>query len=132
RRRGAAKGAGIGVSRSKRWPVLHLDVIGGRGVETAPDVDRRGGAKHYAAGIDLVEAGPGGSGCNLPLDVGLSAAGHSSDHVLGRCGTAEGGGLADRRVRKIELAKAVEQIAADLLAEIGGDCVVGPDQGLRR
>jgi len=35
-------------------------------------------------------------------------------------------------MRKAELTKAVKEVAADLLAEIGTDPVVGPDQRLRQ
>jgi hypothetical protein len=57
------------------------------------------------------------------------AAGHPADDIADRRGAAERGALARSQTK---LSKAVEEVAADLLAEIGGDRVVRPDQGLDR
>ncbi len=98
-------------------------------MEAALDVDRRVLPKHDPARVDQVETGPGDGGGDLAVDGGLSAAGDPADHIVDYGRAAEGGDVTGRQT---ELPKAVEEVAADLLAEIRGDRVVRPGQRLRR
>ncbi len=129
RRRRGAQGAAIGVGRLKLRPIRQFQVIGGRGMKAARDVDRRVRSKDDAARVDQVEVSPGDVGLNLAVDRGRVAAGHPADDVIDRRGPVERGAFAGRQTK---LAEAVEEVAADLLAETGADRVVGPDHRLRR
>jgi len=98
-------------------------------MKAARDVDRRVRPKHDTAGVYQVEIGAGDVGLNLAVDVRPNAAGNPADDVADCRRPAERGAFAGREA---ELSEAVEQIAADLLAEVGADRVVRPDQRLGR
>jgi len=80
-------------------------------------------------GVYQVETGPGDVGLDPAVDRRRIPAGHPADYIADRRGATERGALARRQTK---LPEAVEEVAANLLAEIGGDRVVRPDQGLRR
>src|SRR6266568_3431776 len=89
-------------------------------------IDRRIRPEDDAGGVDQIEVGAGEAARIDPaVDRGGGAAGHPADHVGDRAGPAEIGALA---LVQPENAKAVEQIAADLLAEVRGDRVARPGQ----
>ncbi len=132
RRRGGAAGAGIGVGCLKLCPIGHFEIVGGRGMKTARDVDRCVRPEEDAVGVDQVKIGAGDIGLDRAVDLRPGAAGDTADHIADRPGAAGGGERGFLGGRKAELAKAVEEVAADLLAEAGTDRVVRPDQRLGR
>jgi len=98
-------------------------------MKAARNVNRRIGPEHDAARVDQVEIGAGDVGLDPAVDRGRIAAGHPANDVTDRRGAAESRAFARRQA---EASEAVEKVAADLLAEVRADRVVGPDQGLRR
>src|SRR5262249_55203045 len=130
-----AQGAAVGVSRLKLRPVRHFQVVSGRGVKAARDVNGRVRAKDDAARIDQVKIGSGDGRLYRAVDRRWAAAGDPANYIAdGPATTRRGKGcaLGNRRVEKAELAKTVKEVAADLLAKVCANRIVGPDQRLRR
>src|SRR5271155_3621626 len=120
RRRRRAQPAAAGMGYLQSPAMSEFEVIGGRGVKAARDIDRRTRPEDDAGGIDQIKIG---AGSDTAVDRRRAAAGDPGDDVLDRRRGREGSALTRRHA---EADKAVEQIAAELFAEAGADQIIGP------
>src|SRR3954469_24011061 len=94
-------------------------------VDRALHVQRGVRAEDPAGWIEQKEGGTGNGGGNLSVHLRGLASGYAADDVVDGPRPTKGCSLA---LPDIEAAEAVEEIAANLLAQIGTDCELGSQQ----
>ena len=82
--RGDSEGAGSGVGGAEALAALEAELVGGRDVERALEVEGRVRAEHHASRVEEEEVRARDRRAQRAVDVGTIAAGHAADHVADR------------------------------------------------
>ena len=95
-------------------------------MERALYVEARVGSEGDAAGIDQKEVGAGDRRAKQTVDDGCFAAGYPRNDVVDIARPGKRRALA---ASKVEVAEAVEEIAAELSSKVRGDQIIRPREG---
>ena len=104
--------------------VGEAELVRGRDVERALEVEARVGAEGDAGRVEKEKVGAGDGRADGAIDVGARAAGHPADDVADLIRSGERRPLADCEGEPLE---AVEQVASGPGAEIGADLEVAAE-----